>query len=150
MTLCGHSGADPAGPARSGRPDDWLREEPGAHSHVSQFGEYRFPTRRLAAIRNDRLVPQKLIARLATASAASLTASLTVGWAWQVRAMSSAEAPNSMAIAASAIMVSASGPRMWMPSTASVLASARILTKPSVARLARARALAVNGNLPTL
>ena len=79
---------------------------------------------------------QKLIARLATASAASLTASLNVGWAWQVRAMSSDEAPNSMAIAASAIRVSASGPRMCTPSTRSVLASARILTKPSVARLA--------------
>ena len=33
------------------------------------------------------------------ASAASLTASSSVGWAWQVRAMSSDEAPNSMAIA---------------------------------------------------
>ena len=44
---------------------------------------------------------RKLIARLSTASAASLTASGSVGWAWQVRAMSSAEAPNSMAIAAS-------------------------------------------------
>ena len=45
-------------------------------------------------------------------------------------------APNSMAMAASAIMVPASGPRMCTPSTRSVLASARILTKPSVARLA--------------
>ena len=31
------------------------------------------------------------IARLSTASAASFTASVSVGWAWQVRAMSSAE-----------------------------------------------------------
>src|ERR1700733_13591617 len=28
----GHSGAEPTGPARSGRPDDRLREEPGIHS----------------------------------------------------------------------------------------------------------------------
>ena len=34
--------------------------------------------------------------RLATAIAASLTASVSVGWAWQVRAMSSAEPPNSI------------------------------------------------------
>ena len=50
------------------------------------------------------------MARLATASAASFTASVNVGWAWQVRAMSSDEAPNSMAIAASAIMVAGVGP----------------------------------------
>ena len=37
-------------------------------------------------------------------------ASLNVGWAWQVRAMSSDEAPNSMAMAASAIMVAGVGP----------------------------------------
>ena len=28
-----HSGAEPTGPARSGRPDDRLREEPGIHNH---------------------------------------------------------------------------------------------------------------------
>ena len=49
--------------------------------------------------------------------------------------MSSDEAPNSMAIAASAIMLPASGPRMCTPSTRSVLASARILTKPSVVEI---------------
>ena len=49
-----------------------------------------------------------------------------------------------------ATRVPATDAMMWTPSTRSVLASARILTKPSVARLARARALAVNGNLPTL
>src|ERR1700685_322704 len=93
---------------------------------------------------------QKLIARLATASGASLIASVSVGWAWQVRAMSSDEAPNSMAMAASPIMLPASGPRMCTPSTLSVLASARIFTKPSVVRFTLARALAVKGNLPTL
>src|ERR1700745_3959039 len=95
-------------------------------------------------------IRQKLIARLATASADSLIASLKVGWAWQVRAMSSDEAPNSMATAASPIILPASDPKICTPSTRSVLASARILTKPSVVRLTRARALAVKGNLPTL
>src|SRR5215813_8030116 len=90
------------------------------------------------------------IDRLPTASAASFTASVRVGWAWQVRAMSSAAAPNSIATAASAIMLPASGPRMWTPRTRSVLASARIFTKPSVCRLTLARPLAVNGNLPAL
>ena len=89
------------------------------------------------------------IARPATASAASLIASLRVGWAWQVRAMSSAAAPNSMASTASAIKVPASGPMMCTPSTWSVALSARILTKPSVSPLVRARGVAVNGNLPT-
>src|SRR5262249_31382652 len=93
---------------------------------------------------------QKLIARLATAKPASLIASLKVGCAWQVRAMSSADAPNSMAMAASPIMLPASGPRICTPSTRSVLASAKIFTKPSVVRLTLARALAVNGNFPTL
>ena len=88
------------------------------------------------------------IGRPATASAASLTASGKVGCAWQVRAMSSAEAPNSTARVSSAISVPASGPRMCTPSTRSVLASARILTKPSVSPVVRARLLAWKGNLP--
>src|SRR6516164_764781 len=93
---------------------------------------------------------QKLIARLATASAASLIASLKVGWAWQVRAISSDEAPNSIATAASPIILPASAPRICTPSTRSVLASARILTKPSAVKLTLARGLAVKGNFPTL
>src|SRR5215470_8905187 len=87
---------------------------------------------------------------LPTARAASFTASVKVGWAWQVRAMSSAAAPNSIATAASAIMLPASGPMIWTPSTRSVLASARIFTKPSVCMLTLARPLAVNGNFPVL
>src|SRR6266496_2888377 len=79
------------------------------------------------------------IARPSTARAASFSASLNVGWAWEVRAMSSAEAPNSSASAASAIIVPASGPMMWTPSTRSFAASASTLTKPSVSALARAR-----------
>src|SRR5260221_14343756 len=45
------------------------------------------------------------MARLSTANAASFTASVNVGWGWQVRAISSDAAPNSMATAASAIHV---------------------------------------------
>lgn len=47
--------------------------------------------------------------RFATASAASRTASASVGWAWEVRAMSSALAPNSIARTASAISSEAWG-----------------------------------------
>src|SRR5438105_2376421 len=95
-------------------------------------------------------LPYIWIDRFSTAMAASLTASVSVGWAWQVRAMSSDEAPNSIATAASAIMLPASGPRMCTPSTRSVLASARIFTNPSVCMLTLARPLAVKGNFPVL
>ena len=44
----------------------------------------------------------------------------------------------------------ASGPTMWIPSTASVLRSATILVKPSVSPSARARPDAANGNFPTI
>ena len=84
---------------------------------------------------------QMWIARPSTARAASLTASASVGWAWQVRAMSSLLAPNSMATAASAIRSPARGPRMCTPSTRSVFASARILTRPSVWPRARGAAV---------
>src|SRR5579859_1509841 len=85
-----------------------------------------------------------------TARAASLTASFRVGWAWQVRPISSDDAPYSMASAHSAIIVPASGPMICTPRTWSVLASAMNFTKPSVSPFALARPLAVNGNLPTL
>src|ERR1700689_4626800 len=114
------------------------------------IGERSDAVLRTAMPGHDEGDNQKLIARLATASAASLIASVSVGWAWQVRAMSSDEAPNSMAMAASPIMLPASGPRMCTPSTRSVLASARIFTKPSVVRFTLARALAGKGNFPTL
>ena len=51
--------------------------------------------------------------------------------------MSSDEAPYSIASPASAIMVPANGPMICTPSTRSVLASARIFTKPSVDAFAR-------------
>src|SRR5262249_49070832 len=84
------------------------------------------------------------------ASAASLSASLTVGWAWQTRPMSSADAENSIASTASAIMVPASAPMMCTPITWSVALSASTFTKPSVIALARLRGSAVKGYLPTL
>jgi len=56
--------------------------------------------------------PQKCIARPSTAMAASLSVSASVGWAWQERAISSALAPNSMAVTASAMSSEACGPMM--------------------------------------
>src|SRR3989304_2668099 len=47
--------------------------------------------------------------------AASFTASGSVGWAWQVRAMSSAEAPNSMASAACGVMLPGAAARGCTP-----------------------------------
>src|SRR6266478_3779990 len=90
------------------------------------------------------------IERLTTESAASLIASERVGWAWQVRARSSAEPPNSIRMAASWIISPASRPTMCTPSTRSVFASARTFTNPSVVWLTLDRPLAVKGNLPTV
>ena len=64
------------------------------------------------------------IALLSTDNAASFTASEKVGWAWHVRAISSALAPNSIATPISAINSPACGPIMWAPSTLSVCSSA--------------------------
>ena len=47
------------------------------------------------------------------ASAASFTASDMVGWAWQVRARSSDEPPNSISTATSWIISPAPKPTMW-------------------------------------
>src|SRR5437667_9363867 len=55
---------------------------------------------------------QKFSDRLSTASAASLVASESEGWAWQMRAMSSLDAPNSIATTASEINSDAIGPTM--------------------------------------
>ena len=67
-----------------------------------------------------------------------------------MRAMSSAEALNSIAITASAISSEAIGPTMCTPRTSSLFASARILTRPVVSPSARARPLARNGKVPAL
>ena len=77
-------------------------------------------------------------------------ASLWVGWAWQVRAISSALAPNSIANANSAIIVPASELIIETPKTLSVFSSAITFTKPSVSLLTLALELAIKGNLPIL
>lgn len=61
------------------------------------------------------------------------------GCAWQVRAMSSEEAPYSMPSTPSAIISPALGPMMWMPRMRSVALSVRIFTMPSASPTARAR-----------
>ena len=76
------------------------------------------------------------ICLFSTDKAASLTASENVGCAWQVLAISSELAPNSIAIAISAINSPAWGPIKWTPSTLSVVASAKIFTKPSGSSIA--------------
>ncbi len=63
-----------------------------------------------------------------TAMAASLTASLSVGWPWHVRAMSSVHAPYSIASTHSAMSSPALGPMIQAPSSLSVLASLMNLT----------------------
>src|SRR5690606_9952862 len=93
---------------------------------------------------------QKFSVRLSTASAASFVLSLSDGCAWQMRAMSSLLALNSIAITASATSSDAIGPMMCTPRISSVLASATILTKPVVSPSARARPLARKGNWPAL
>src|SRR5690606_8682058 len=103
-----------------------------------------------ADIHGQKSAAYRFSVRLSTARAASLTASDRVGCAWQMRAMSSAAPRNSMMVTASAISSEAIGPTMCTPSTSSVLASARILTKPVVSPSARARPLAMKGKLPAL
>ena len=93
---------------------------------------------------------QKFKLRLSTASAASLVDSLSEGWAWQMRAMSSALALNAIATTASAINSEAKGPTICTPRISSVRASASIFTNPPVSPSARARPLATNGKLPPL
>ena len=77
-------------------------------------------------------------------------ASVCVGWAWHVLAISSELAPNSIAKAISAIISPQCGPIICTPSTLSVSLSAKIFTNPSVSLLTFALELAKKGNLPTL
>lgn len=81
---------------------------------------------------------------------ASLKASERVGWAWQVLATSSEEAPYSKASTASAIISPAFGPITQAPRILSECLSVRILTIPSASLLHLALLLAINGNVPTL
>ena len=84
------------------------------------------------------------------AIAASLKASESVGCAWHVLPMSSAEAPYSKAKTPSAIISPALECMMWMPRTLSVYAQLKIFTRPSVSMFVRAREFALNGNTPFL
>eukprot|EP00955_Chlamydomonas_euryale_P023751 250502-Chlamydomonas_euryale.AAC.23 len=84
----------------------------------------------------------------AVASAASLTASDSVGCPWHVRARSSVLAPYSIASTHSWIISPALGPMMCAPSSLSVSAQAIILTTPSASSTARARELAMKENFP--
>ena len=85
------------------------------------------------------------------ASAASRTASEQVGWAWQVRAMSSAAAPNSIGDAASAIISPA--PRaddVDAEDAVGLRVGEDLHEALGLVKLILARPLAVKGNLPTL
>src|SRR5690606_28657437 len=90
------------------------------------------------------------IARLSTAMAASCTASDRDGWAWQMRARSSAEPLNSMVSTPSWTSSDTFGPIRCMPSTRSVSAWAITFTKPTASAMATARPTAANGKLPAL
>src|SRR6185503_16343217 len=88
--------------------------------------------------------------RFSTASAASRITSDIDGWAWQMRAMSSEEAPNSIATTASAMSSLARLPIACTPRIRSLPASARILMKPSGSSRPRARPLYAKGKRPAL
>ena len=90
--------------------------------------------------RNDD--DQILIARLSTASAASLTASVSVGWAWQVRAISSDVRRTPWPPRPRRSGCRRRGRGCGRPARRSVLASARIFTSPSVSSGTLARPLA--------
>ena len=88
---------------------------------------------------------------LCTASAASFTASVSVGWAWQVRRDilgGGAELHGHRHLADHLAGVGADDVDAEHAVGRDV--SASIFTKPSVWCIALARPLAVNGNLPTL
>ena len=79
-----------------------------------------------------------------------LSDSTLTGCAWHTRAMSSLDAPYSIARAASLIISPATGATIWHPSSRSVSLSLRIFTSPSISAFVRALLLAERGNLPTL
>ena len=72
------------------------------------------------------------------------------GWAWHTRAMSSLDAPYSIASAASLISSPAAGAIMWHPRRRSVSLSDRTFTIPSISAFVRARLFAERGNFPIL
>merc|ERR1719284_1467753 len=82
--------------------------------------------------------------------AAPLSASDSVGWAWQTRARSSEAAPYSIPTQASAINSPAMELTMCTPSNLSVALSASTFTKPASSATHLARELAPKTNLPFL
>src|SRR6185503_7008031 len=75
-----------------------------------QDGDRQRPGRLGVLLRVEGAFAHRLRVRLLTASAASFIASDSDGWAWQMRAMSSDAALNSIATTASAIISEAIGP----------------------------------------
>src|SRR6185369_12098199 len=90
---------------------------------------------------DDRAPAHPFSERFSTPSAASRITSDIEGCAWQMRAMSSEEAPNSIATTASAMSSLARLPMACTPRMRSLAASARILMKPSGSSRPRARPL---------
>src|SRR5690349_14512877 len=99
------------------------------------------PLLQVLAVERDDILAHPFSDLLSTASAASRITSDIEGCAWQMRAMSSAEAPNSMATTASAISSLARLPIACTPRMRSVRASARILMNPSPSSRLSARPL---------
>src|SRR5207244_6941711 len=84
-----------------------------------------------------------------TPSAASITASETVGCACIVRPNSSAVDSSCIATHASAISSVACGPMMCTPKISSYFVSLTTFTNPSSSPMMRALPEALNGNVPT-
>jgi hypothetical protein len=87
--------------------------------------------------------------RRGRAAEASISASPRVGWGWIGEREIIEECAISSASAPSEIIVLASGPTMWTPSSCFVFLSATTFTKPSVSLIAMALPSAAKGNLPT-
>lgn len=103
------------GMRRHGCVSDRRAEVPCAHAHRPTHRHRRSrggAPARGPARRATKPDAQMWIGCAWAARAASLTASSSVGWGWQMRPMSSLEAPNAIAAVTSAISVPASGPRM--------------------------------------
>eukprot|EP00835_Amoeboradix_gromovi_P001167 NODE_47_length_27404_cov_0.284270.p12 type:complete len:121 gc:universal NODE_47_length_27404_cov_0.284270:27295-26933(-) len=95
-------------------------------------------------------VVQACMALACAAKQASLNASLNVGCAWHVLAISSLLAPYSTAITPSAIISPAFAPMICAPNSLSLFASVSTLTNPSVSSTVLALEFAINGNCPFL
>src|SRR5581483_5935857 len=126
-----------------GRPQPVHRERGrGHHGRAAQH-------RRGHARRDDLERAQMCITRPRESSAASATASESVGCAWIARSTSSTVYSLVRATTSSWISSDACAPTMWAPRISPYLASRTIFTSPSVSPAVRARPLALKGNRPT-